>query len=219
MYTTKQCYNGFISYTHLRDYTFTKGVTLIMTTENRGNSDSGDSSKSKESQMMVKAMPKEIKQAVSKLTPFKKKYCEMRSKGLSQGEAALRSGSKCTGPALNRTGYNVERDQNARDYIEWLMLSRAAYAVVDDTELIDKTRALYDAAFEAGKYADAIKAIDLLAHMSGILGTKSKYGKNSTNDPNSRHKDKIKNNVKAFTEEDETSNERIKKMSKLIKVL
>lgn len=154
-------------------------------------------------------MPDELAAAVECMTPFQRKYCEYKARGLSMGEAAVKAGSKAQGrAAMNRVGYQIERmTLGAKEYILYLQKRSADVAMVSQKEITDKLREVYTQAMAAGKYADANKALELLGNAinmfkqptkgRGVLGT-------------TEHDDKLglqrttKNNVNAFKEEGES---------------
>lgn len=159
----------------------------------------------------VAKVPNEVRIALGQLTKFQRMYCEYRSKGLSQAKAAKKAGSNANDLGLARVGYNVECKAYAKTYLEWLTSARATYAMIDDVEIIENARAIYAAAFEAGKYADALKASELLANLAGLL----KKGGELTNTKTMRAK--TKNNVGAFKEEDVSHATRAKQLSGILK--
>jgi hypothetical protein len=163
-------------------------------------------------------MPDELRRLVEQLNPFQKKYCEYRSKGLSKADAAKSAGSKSKNrKSLSKIGYIIEREnEGAKDYIEWLISVRATTAMVDSIEIVEKMRRIYDDAILDGKYNDAVKAAYYLGEMIGI------FDKNPLTNPkavgeNLRENKKTKNDVDAFKEEGESPDERIQRLSHLIK--
>jgi len=162
----------------------------------------------------VKKMPDELRRKVELLNPMQKKYCEYRAKGLKQYEAAEKAGSKATTKeAMGRVGYNIEMKDGAKEYIEWLIALRAEQACVDEVEIIEKLRRVYDEAIDNGKYAEANKAAQLLGDMIGAFDTK---GANLAGAAGTKDKS-TKNNVGAFKDVDDSPEDRVKKLSTLIR--
>lgn len=161
--------------------------------------------------MTDERMPDEIKRQIELLTPMQRKYCEYRAKGLKQYEAAGKAGSSATTKeSMGRVGYNIERMPGASEYINWLQEQRAKQACVDEIEIIEKIRAVYDEAMNDGKYAEANKAAQMLGEMIGAFN-KSKVKQEPT-----KEKEQTKNNVQAFKESGETVEERARKLRTLL---
>lgn len=160
-------------------------------------------------------MPEELKVKVESLTKFQKKYAEARARGIKQADAAIKAGSQANGrQALGRVGYNTEQTPGIKEYISFLEEVRARHAMVDSIEIVEKLRRVYDEAIDAGKFNDANKAAELLGSMIGLF-TKGQQGIKAG--PNtSSSGGAIENNVDAFKEEGETTQERIKRMTNLI---
>ena len=156
-------------------------------------------------------MPDELRRQVELLTPMQRKYCEYRAKGLKQYQAAERAGSTAkTKESKGRVGYNMEQEPGAEDYINWLQDLRARQACVDDIEVIEKIRQVYDEAMEAKRFGDANNAAKMLGDMIGAFSNKTIHKEVvSTDGP--------KNDVSAFKESGETVEERAKKLRALIK--
>lgn len=164
-------------------------------------------------------MSKELKAKLEGFSQLNKKYCEYRAKGLKQADAAFKAGSKANGrDALSRVGYNIEQSPIAKEYIAFLTEARARASVVDEIEVVEKVRAVYTEAMAAGKYADAVKAAELLGNYIGMFG-KNKQQEAALNKPNSETKGP-KNNVSAFKDDEDeddklTLKERAKRISQL----
>jgi hypothetical protein len=164
-----------------------------------------------------KKMPDELRRKVELMTPMQRKYCEFRSTGLKQSEAAEKAGSTATTTeSRGRVGWNIENTVDGADeYINWLQELRAEQACVDSIEIIEKLRRVYDDAMANGKYTDANRATQLLAEMAGFLGKdKGAVGGGSTQEA---PKDGPKNKVEAFREGGETPEERARKIRSLLK--
>lgn len=159
-------------------------------------------------------MPEELKNKLANLSSFARKYAEYRAKGLRQPDASLKAGSKAKGrAALGRVGWNTEQLEGVKDYILWLEHKRAKASVIDDLELVDKLREVYDEAMRAGKYNDANKAVELLGNMIGA------FAKDKGSNPIAeKHEASSKNDTKAFKEEIEGRevDERVKKLQKML---
>lgn len=159
-------------------------------------------------------MPDEIRRKLELRTPLQKKYAEYRAKGLSQSDSASKAGSNAkTKEALGRVGYNIEQEDGIKQYIAYLMEKRANLAMVDSIEIIDKLRETYERAMEENKFSDANKATELLATMAGLIGK----GAVASTVKDSSAKKAAKNDVGAFKEEGETTQERMNKLSTLIR--
>ena len=145
--------------------------------------------------MDTEKMPDELKRKVELLTGMQKKYCEYRAKGLKQHEAAERAGSTATSKqSRGRVGYNMEQEPGAAEYINWLQEQRARAACVDEIEIIEKIRAVYDEAMNDGKYGDANNAAKMLGEMIGVFGKAKAV--------NPKEERSTKNNVNAFKEKE-----------------
>lgn len=159
-------------------------------------------------------LPTELKNKLEKLSPFAKRYAEFRSKGLSQSDAAKKAGSEATSKDnLGRVGWNTEQMDGVKEYIVWLEMKRAKACAIDDMEIVSKLRAVYESAMLDGKYADANKALELLGNMIGAFALKNGQGTVSTDKQDGS---KIKNNVNAFKEDlDPSEDELSDKMKRL----
>ena len=158
-------------------------------------------------------MPDELKTKLENLTPFARKYAEYRAKGLKQADAAQKAGSQATTRnSLTRVGYNAEQLDGVKEYILWLEHKRAKAAVLDDLELIDKARDIYDQAMAAEKYGDANKALETLCKIAGV------FDHSPIKETEKKDKNKKKNNTGAFKEdiEHESPEERIIRLQKLL---
>jgi hypothetical protein len=165
----------------------------------------------------TKKMPKELKDLVDQLSPFHKKYCEYRGKGLSMADATSKAGSKASSRKnLSKIGWIIENQTpGTKDYIDWLIYTRAATAMVDSIEIVNKLRKIIDDALLDGKYDSAVKATIALGDMIGA------FDKNRAANPlavgeDLRQQKQTKNDVGAFKEEGETPDERARKLSNLI---
>lgn len=162
-------------------------------------------------------MPEELKTLLEQVSPFAKRYAEFRAKGLKQADAAVKAGSSANGrSAQSRVGWNTEQIKGIKEYIEWLIYSRAKASVVDDHEIIQKLRKVYDEAMMAGKFNDANKALEHMANMIGAFD-KNKPSK-AQQDIKSSKTEKIKENTKAFTEDLEGQEEdvRLRKLKRML---
>jgi hypothetical protein len=160
--------------------------------------------------MDTEKMPDELRRKVELLTPMQKKYCEYRAKGLKQHQAAERAGSSATTKqSRGRVGYNMEQEPGASEYINWLQEQRARAACVDEIEIIEKIRAVYDEAMNDGKYGDANKAAQMLGDMIGAFS-------NSKPVSATEAQKQTKNDVSAFKESGETVEERARKIRSLL---
>lgn len=164
-------------------------------------------------------LPEELKTKLENLTPFARKYAEYRAKGLKQADSAQKAGSKAsTRDSLTRVGYNTEQQDGVKDYILWLEHKRAKSACIDDVELVDKARDIYNQAMINEKFNDANKALETLCKIAGVFDhSLAKQG--ALDDSNSSsNKAKSKNNTSVFKEdvEHETPEERLKRIQGLL---
>lgn len=166
-------------------------------------------------------LSEELQAKVDNMTPFQRKYCEYRAKGLKQPDAAEKAGSDAKDRGtLGRVGYNTEQMAGVKEYIQFLQESRARSAVVDNLELIEKLRKVYEEAMSAGKFADANKAVELLGNMIGAFKPQVQSSEGAATG-SSAHKPK--NNTKAFTEEredlDSPIDDRLSKLQNMMREL
>ncbi len=145
-------------------------------------------------------MPELLKTKLESLTPFARRYAEYRAKGLKQPDSAEKAGSQAEGRAsLGRVGWNTEQLDGVKEYILWLEHKRARAAVIDDLEIVDKLREVVDMAMEAGKFADANKALEHLGNMIGAFAYKN--APKEEQEKGTRGKERPTNNVDAFTQD------------------
>lgn len=165
-------------------------------------------------------MPDEIKRKLELFTNLQRRYCEYRARGLKMADAAVKAGSSAGDRAgQTRVGWNIENTvDGAKDYIKWLMDQRARQACVDDNEIIEKLRRVYDEALDAGRFAEANKAAQLLGDMIGAFDAKQASGKAGATD-SSVEKAAPKNDVGAFKDPDDSVKERARKIQSLMKEL
>lgn len=155
-------------------------------------------------------MPEEIKRKVELMTTLQRKYCEYRARGLKQADAAQKAGSSASDrQSLNRVGWNIEQVEGAKEYINWLMELRARQACVDENEIIEKIRRVYDEAMDNGKYSDANNAAKMLGEMIGAFQKKQTVVEE-------KEQKKVKNNVDAFKDHGDTVEERAKRLQTLL---
>jgi hypothetical protein len=164
-------------------------------------------------------IPDEIRRKLELFTPLQKRYCEYRARGLKQADAATKAGSNASDrPGLTRVGWNIENTvDGAKEYITWLMETRAKQACVDDNEIIEKLRRVYDEAIDAGKFSEANKAAQLLGDMIGAFDSRRQQA--ATDNSNTLLENKPKNNVGAFKDPDDSILERARKIQHLVKEL
>lgn len=162
-------------------------------------------------------MPDALRNKLSNMTSFARKYAEYRAKGLKQADAAQKAGSVANGrQGLSKVGWNTEQQDGVKEYILWLEHKRAKASVIDNLELVQKLRDVYDEAMSAGKYNDANKAIELLGNMIGAFSKEKQKGIEKE-EYLPQEKKKIKNNTNVFLEETENEGieERIKRLTSL----
>lgn len=155
----------------------------------------------------------ELQVKISNLSAFQRKYCEYRSKGLTQSLAALKAGSTAQDEAARgRVGYQIEQIDGVKDYIYFLSNERAKITGIDELEVISKLREVYDASMKNEKFQYALGSVELLGMMIGLF---SKQGKG-------RNVDTVPvNPVEAFKEEEDQiqSEDRIKQLQTMLKAL
>ena len=125
-------------------------------------------------------MPKDLQEKIKTLTPFQRRYCEYRAKGLKRVDAIQKAGSKAkTREAMSQIGYTLEETNPiVAEYIEYLQTSIAVIAMVSENEIVDNLRRIVQTAIENDKLADATKATELLGNMIGAFASKNQ--KNSS---------------------------------------
>ena len=167
-----------------------------------------------------KKMPEELKTKLEGLTPFARAYAQYRAKGLNQPDSAKRAGSKAKDRgALGRVGWNTEQLDGVKEYILWLEHKRAQEAVIDDLELINGFRDIYQQALLDGKYADANKAMEHMGNMIGAFAYKNVANATKLeNEGKGKREDGPKNNTNAFTQDldDHDLGERAAKLHRLM---
>lgn len=159
-------------------------------------------------------MPDELKYKLEKLSPLARRYAEYRAKGLKQPDAASKAGSDAsTRSSLGRVGWNTEQLDGVKEYILWLEHKRAKASVIDDLEIINNLRDVYEQAMSSEKFGDANKAMELLCKISGAFEADNKQKQSG-----GAELSKTKNDTKSFTEDNpemETKN-RIKKLQTML---
>jgi hypothetical protein len=123
---------------------------------------------------IMSTMPPDLETTVSNMTPFQRKYCEYRANGHKQGTAAIKAGSESEGSAANRVGYQTENMAGSKEYILWLQQEKAKIACIDEVEIIQKLRAIYEKAMDIDKLSEANKAVELMGTTIGIFGSSVK---------------------------------------------
>lgn len=157
-------------------------------------------------------LPPDLEPLVENFSPFVRTYCEYRSKGLKQGEAARRAGSNASDKnAMSRVGYQAEQSPGAKEYIFWLQQQRAKVAMIDQVEIIDKLRQIYDQSMKVEKFKEANTSVELMGKMIGLFGASAI--KNGT------VAEAQKDTTEAFKEADATDNETLARMEKLQEML
>lgn len=164
-------------------------------------------------------MPEDLQRKVEQLDTMHRKYAEYRSRGLTKADAAQKAGSMAKDrKGLSRVGYNFEYKYPAiTEYINWLIQVRAKTAMVDSIEIVDKLRRIYDESMDDGKYSDAVKAATSLGDMIGVFDKNRAANPKGVGEDLRKQEVTIKNDVDAFKEEGETEEERVRKISNLIK--
>lgn len=165
---------------------------------------------------IMDGMDKKLKTQVEQMTPTQRRYAEYRARGYNQPDSAEKAGSEAsTRDGLGRVGYNWEVNVDGlKDYILFLQMKRAQWFGVEEGEVIEKIRTTFELALEAGKFAEANKAAELLGTYIGM------FGKNQTKTGNPNEKERkgaIQNDVEAFKDEGEGMAERVKKFAHILK--
>ena len=116
-------------------------------------------------------MPQELEAMVENLTGFQRKYCEFRSKGMTQSLSAQKAGSEVKDSASRgRVGYQIEQMPGVKEYIHFLQEQRSKVVGVDELEIIQKIRAVYEAAMASDCYKEANVSAKLLGETIGLFG-------------------------------------------------
>jgi hypothetical protein len=180
----------------------------------------------------TKRMPDPRKREFVNWSPFYRKYAEFRSRGMTMDKSAELAGSKAKdNNSRTRVGYNIEKKPQMKQYIAWLQIQRAKSIIVDEAEVINKIRAIYNASMLKEDYKAANKAAEMLANVIGMFdkqtqSLKKELSNKDNNGNNNEQELGIKNNVNAFKPDDEderldlaVTNNRLKKYETLIKNL
>ena len=165
-----------------------------------------------------------LKALVSNMSPFQRTYLQMRSRGMSQADAAKRAGSQAGDQqSLGRVGYNVEQIKGAKDYMVYLQEQRTRISMVDEVEVIGNIRKVFEEAMTLGKMTDALKAAELLGNSIGMFG---KTGSSATLQERKSEKEikeaseQLDKKLEAFKEENiESGNQTDEKYKQLQKLL
>jgi hypothetical protein len=157
-------------------------------------------------------MPEDLKTKVENLSGFQRKYCEFRSKGFTQALSAFKAGSTAEESARGRVGYQVEQIPGVKEYILYLQEERAKVTGVDELEVIQKIRQVFDRAMHLDKLKEANTSAQLLGEIIGVLG---KGGSAKKADQNAATP------AEAFKaeEDDKEAEERIKRLQTMMKDL
>lgn len=159
-------------------------------------------------------LPPELEATVTNLSPFQRVYCEYRAKGLKQGEAAHRAGSNAADRnSRSRIGYQVEQLAGVKDYIFWLQQQRAKVAMIDQVEIIDKLRQIFDSSMRLDKFKEANTSVELMGKLIGLFGNSSVLATKALTDQASR------DTVESFKDSDASDNETLDRMEKLQQML
>lgn len=143
-----------------------------------------------------------LKDKVAQLSNFQRTYCEYRSRGFSQSASSARAGSTAEGkPNLSVVGHQIEQQEGAKEYIQWLKDQRAQTQALDQTRVIEMITEVYKTAMDKEDLKEANSAIKLLAMTFGMLDHKSKGVVENKKVIELTDKDKPVNNTDAFKEE------------------
>lgn len=162
-------------------------------------------------------MPEELQTKLELLTPFARRYAELRATTLKQADAAKKAGSQAsTRQSLTRVGYNTEQLDGVKEYIMWLEYKRAKASAVDEIEIVQMIRDTYKSAMMDGKYNDANKAAELLGNMIGAFANKNASKDTAVNE--GKNLSATKNNTTAFKEDnaDIEEDDRVAKLTKML---
>jgi len=103
---------------------------------------------------------KALREILNQLNPFQVRFIEAYIKTASASQAAKMAGSNSKTPET--VGYKTLQDPRVQSAIAIGFKMRIEAVGLDTTEVIVKLRTVYDLAIEAGKFADANKACELL---------------------------------------------------------
>jgi phage terminase small subunit len=101
-----------------------------------------------------------LRDLLQDLNPFQIRFVEAYIKTASASQAAKMAGSNSKTPET--VGYKTLQDARVQSAIAIGFKMRIEAVGLDTTEVIVKLRKVYDMAIEAGKFADANKACELL---------------------------------------------------------
>jgi len=123
------------------------------------------------------ALPPDLEAKVNNLSALQRKYCEYRSRGIVQAECMKLAGSTSQDYKVRADmGYQIERMDGAKEYIEYLKAMRAKVLEVEEEEVIQKLRDIYQASMSAEKFQYAVQSVQLMGESIGMFG-KSKVTK------------------------------------------
>lgn len=160
-------------------------------------------------------MDSTLARKVAQFTGLQKRYAEYRAKGFKQSDSALKAGSKASDrAALGRVGYSFEQLDGMKEYISFLYEKRARASVIDEIELVEKLRAVFEESMEDKNFTSANKSVELMGLMIGA------FKKDAAVAPKeSSSKTKTSNNLEAFKEADQdvSSSDKLKSINSLMK--
>ncbi len=126
------------------------------------------------------ALPPALEAKVNNLSPLQRKYCEYRSRGISQSECMKLAGSTSQDYKTRADmGYQVEHMEGAKEFIEYLKVMRAKVLAVEEEEIIQNLRAIYRDAMDDKKFQYAVQSMQLLGESIGMFN-KGKVSKVKT---------------------------------------
>lgn len=167
--------------------------------------------------MNLDKMSDELECLVANMSSTQRLYCEYRSKNLSAKESARKAGSNANEDRLKNIGYQIEQMAGSKEYIVWLREQQVKYAVIDQAEILEKLRRVYNKAYDLEKLKDANESVRLMGQMVGLFGAKDNSG--SSDKPLKEGSVDVSGfKDEAGTEENETT-ARIEKLQDMLKEL
>lgn len=164
----------------------------------------------------MEKIPDTLAVKVENLTAFQRAYCEYRAKGLGRSLAVEKAGSKSTDKVgRSRIGYQLEKVDGVREYIEWLAQQRAQVKTLDEVGVVDLIKRVYDDAMREGKYKEANTAVGMLAEIVGLIGKNASPKAIAKRNEEQERQDSM---TEAF-QEDQDPSERVERLNLLIKDL
>lgn len=154
-------------------------------------------------------LPLELETKVNNLSPMQRKYCEFRSRGISQSECVKMAGGTSSDYKTRADiGYQIERMDGTKDYIEFLKACRAQVLDVEAAEVIHKLREVYTASMDKEKFQYAVQSAQLLGETIGLFGKGGKAKAKETEEENDGDPEAFKG---------ETASDKVKLLQKMMR--